>query len=148
VLIILAIFTVQVMLTFNINKKSADIQANYPITDCTDVNHLYGDTLEKFAMIQWDDLKNGVPNTKKAYMCFCSGYLKDNGWWDTINNEFEVTNNLGREISGYACSDWYFGKKKVTLMKLSVSAVIVMFNSILRFAITNLSKWIGKRTVG
>ena len=81
-------------------------------------------------------------------MCFCSDYRKDNGIFSTLFTEFEVKDNLGNEISGYACGDWYKGKLGVTILKLSVSLVIVAFNSLLRFAIKTMAEWMGKRTVG
>lgn len=50
-LIVVLILTVQVAFMFLINKKSVQIQSRYPIVDCKDVKLIYGDNLEKFAVI-------------------------------------------------------------------------------------------------
>jgi hypothetical protein len=59
-LVVCLILSIQFSVMFFINKKVVQVQNRYPIVDCTDVKKIYGDTLEKFAIIQWNDYTHGL----------------------------------------------------------------------------------------
>jgi hypothetical protein len=52
----------------------------------------------------------------------------------------------GDEIRGQVCKDWVFGKVILYFTRLGISLVIVGFNYVLRRAIIELVRWIGKKT--
>lgn len=45
------ILAIQITIMFYLNKKITKAASDYPLLDCTDVSRLYGDNLQKFAVI-------------------------------------------------------------------------------------------------
>jgi len=147
-LVVILIITLQIAFMFFINKQSVAMQSQYPIVDCKDVRSLYADTLQKFALVQWNDANLGKPiHSKAAYQCFCDGLRKNQGLYATLFTDFNTTTREGDFIHGRVCSYWLFGKVEVKIIKLFISVMIVAFNYILRFFIIKLVVWIGKKTI-
>ena len=71
-LIIVLMLFLQVTFMFIINKKSVQMQSHYPLVDCNDVKSVFADDLQKFAVIQWDDINHGINlDQRGAHQCFC-----------------------------------------------------------------------------
>ena len=50
-LIVLLILLIQVTMMFYINKKIAKFANQYPLLDCKEVSGIFGDSLQKFAVL-------------------------------------------------------------------------------------------------
>ena len=132
---------------FAINKKSVQMQNKYPLTDCKDVTSVFGDDLQKFAIIQWNDINHGINlDQRTAHLCFCEKVNKEKGFFNSLNMEFSTITHKNEQVSGKVCRDFAWGKVELQWTKYAISILIVLFNYILRYAIVWLIKWVGRRT--
>ncbi len=142
------ILIVQMSFMFYMNKMSASYQAKYPIVDCNDVRDLYGEKLERFAVLQWSDSEKYDEVTKTsnaAYMCQCEKMQREKGFFSAASTELTTTLD-GKEIKGTICADLLKDKVVIQALKVSISLAIVIFNFILRNTIISLVRWVGKKT--
>lgn len=74
------------------------------MVDCKDVNAIYGDTLEKFAVIQWNDFNHGLNTDQRSgHLCFCDNLYKTKGLFAALSREFKAETAKKAEISGRVC---------------------------------------------
>ncbi|CDW91332.1 UNKNOWN [Stylonychia lemnae] len=146
-LIVVLILLVQVSFMFLITKKNVQFQSKYPIVDCHDIKQVYGDNLQKFAILQWHDFSNDLnTDQRSAHLCFCENLVNHDGIQAALLNEYTTTNKKGDMIGGQICSEFLQGKYILKVTKFGISLMILMFNYLLRTTIIDLVKWIGKKT--
>lgn len=110
-LIILLMLALQVSFMFIINKKSVQMQSAYPLVDCKDITEVFSNDLQKFAVIQWNDINHGINmDQRSAHLCFCDQLGKQKGFFASVNQDFNTTTHKNELIGGKVCRDFAWGK--------------------------------------